>query len=36
VSPLARAADAHELATDGLSIDEIVARIAARVAAVFL
>jgi len=36
VSPLSRAADAYELSTDDLGVEEIVARIAARVTAVFL
>lgn len=35
-SPLVRAEDAFELACDGMSVDEVVAVIAARVAAVFL
>jgi cytidylate kinase len=35
-SPLAKADDAFELVCDGLGVDEVVAAIAARVAAVFL
>jgi len=35
-SPLVRADDAFELICDGMSVDEVVAAIAARVAAVFL
>jgi len=36
VSPLARAADAFEIVCDGMSVDEVVSAIAARVATVFL
>jgi len=36
VSPLARAKDAVELVCDGMSVDEVVASIASRVATVFL